>query len=111
MNFAIHTRASRAAALCLLLLTYAACTSSKPPPEPERTPESLALDARVVYVPLEGGFYGLVAADGARYEPHGLTPELQRDGLHLRLRVEPLDRTSIRMWGRPVRILHAAPVE
>ena len=84
----------------------AGCAST-PAPEPT-TP--LVFEARVVHVPLEGGFYGLITTDEVRYEPRDLAPHLQRDGLRLQVQAEPADVASIRMWGRPIRILQAEPL-
>ena len=87
-----------------LLVALAGCADREPLPE---TPQQgvLAFDARVVRVSLEGGFYGLISDGDVRFEPLNLAPSYQRDGLRLRVRAEPADVASIRMWGRPIRIL------
>ena len=87
-----------------LLVALAGCADREPLPA---TPPQgvLAFDARVVHVSLEGGFYGLISAEDVRFEPLNLAPSYQHDGLRLRVRAEPADVASIRMWGRPIRIL------
>ncbi len=68
-------------------------------------------EARVVRVPLEGGFWGLVADDGRRFDPGALPRELQQEGLRVRVRAEPLGGVAgIRMWGTPVRVLEISPL-
>ncbi len=66
----------------------------------------------VVFVELEGGFYGIVADDGARYEPLNLPAEFQQDGLRVRFRARVLkDVASVHMWGRPVELLQIEALE
>ncbi len=66
----------------------------------------------VVFVDLEGGFYGIVADDGARYNPLNLPAEFQQDGLRVRFRVRIReDAATIQMWGTPVDILQIEPLE
>ena len=57
------------------------------------------------YVDLEGGFYGLVAEDGAKYDPTPLPDSLQVDGLSVRFRVKEKDVMTTRMWGTPVEVV------
>ena len=82
-----------------------------PKPEPPGTLEVEATGT-VVFVELEGGFYGIITDDGARYDPVNLPPEFQRDGLRVRFRARILkDTASIHMWGTPVEILHIEELE
>lgn len=86
----------------LLLLTGLACHNAPDltePPAPE-----LRLEATVTYVPLEGGFYGLVTDDGARYLPLNLDDAFRRDGLRVRAEGTVADVATIQMWGTPVRL-------
>lgn len=60
----------------------------------------------VQYIDLEGGFYGLVSDDGARYDPSGLPEAFQEDGLRVEFRVEPREgMLTTRMWGQVVRVI------
>lgn len=60
----------------------------------------------VQYVDLEGGFYGLVADDGTRYDPSGLPDEFQEDGLRVEFQAEPREGVvTTRMWGQIVRLI------
>ena len=77
-----------------------------PKPEP---PSALEVEATgtVVFVGLEGGFYGIITDEGARYDPVNLPPAFQRDGLRVRFRARILkDAAGIHMWGTPVELLH-----
>ena len=77
------------------------------------TPSNNATDEDVIettgtvqYVDLEGGFYGIVAEDGTRYDPGGLPEAYQEDGLQVSFRAEPREGVlTTRMWGEVVRIL------
>lgn len=90
------------------------CVATQPVPQgrpgDEVPSHVVEFDARVVYVTLEGGFYGLVADNGVRYEPLALAPRFRRHGMRLRVRARPVDVASIRMWGKPVHIVNAEPL-
>ncbi len=59
----------------------------------------------VQYQNLEGGFFGIVADDGARYDPVNLPEELRQDGLRVRFRGRLLkEGVSIHMWGAMVEL-------
>jgi len=60
--------------------------------------------AEVKWIPLEGGFYGLVARDGRRFLPANLPPEFRQDGLAVWVRGKPADVATIQMWGTPFEI-------
>ncbi|MEC4686220.1 MAG: hypothetical protein VST71_10870 [Nitrospirota bacterium] len=60
--------------------------------------------AEVRWIPLEGGFYGLVAKDGRRFLPVNLPPEFRQDGLDVWVRGKPADVATIQMWGTPFEI-------
>ncbi len=58
------------------------------------------------FIDLEGGFYGIVADDGQRFDAGTLGESFQQDGLRVRFTVR--ERTgvmSIRMWGRIVEVV------
>lgn len=99
--------AGRSASALLLAMCVGGCAHPGGPQPPLAGRAPIHFDALVVHVPLEGGFYGLLTSDERRYEPLNLAPQFQKDGLRLRLRAELADVASVRMWGQPVRILHA----
>lgn len=87
--------------LSLLLLLLACATSN-------RSADADVIEGRgtVQFVELEGGFYGIVADDGQRYDPTNLDEAYEEDGLRVRFRArERDDLISVRMWGRMVEII------
>lgn len=85
--------------LMVVGLAAPACTSGN-----NTTDENVIVTTGTVqYVDLEGGFYGLVADDGTRYDPSGLPEEFEEDGLRVEFRVEPREGVlTTRMWGQVV---------
>ena len=68
--------------------------------------QDIRFTGRVVYIDLEGGFWGLVAEDGSRYDPGGLPEAYRVDGMAVRARVRPQpDQVSFHMWGTLVELL------
>ena len=105
--------------LALVLLVTTGC-STKPPaedvtptPPPESSDENLVSGVgTIIYQDLEGGFFGLVADDGAKYDPLNLDEAFKHDSLRVRFRA--LRRTgvmTIRMWGQPVEILDMTRID
>lgn len=65
----------------------------------------------VVYMDLEGGFWGLVADEGTHYIPGNLPASYRVDGLRVTfIGREGAPMPNIRMWGTPLRILSISPV-
>ncbi len=61
----------------------------------------------VVFLALEGGFYGIKGDDGNKYDPINLSAEFQKDGLRVRFEAKELtDRASFHMWGKIIEIKH-----
>jgi inhibitor of cysteine peptidase len=59
----------------------------------------------VIYVDLEGGFYGIAGEDKTNYDPVNLEEEFREDGLEVEFTAYPVeDMMSIRMWGQLVEI-------
>ncbi|MFC1783469.1 hypothetical protein ACFL02_07775, partial [Planctomycetota bacterium] len=60
----------------------------------------------IQYNSFEGGFYGIVADNGERYDPVNLPAKFARDNLRVLYRVKELpERVSVHMWGTIVEIL------
>ncbi len=60
----------------------------------------------VRHISAEGGFWGITADNGKKYEPLHLPLELRRPGLKVEFTVIVLrNNFSVRMWGTPVEIL------
>lgn len=104
--------------LCLALaITIAGCHSASKTKTPESLPqddaqaaaspqEGRALVGTVHHITIEGGFYGIVAEDGRRYDPVNLPEEFRQDGLPVVCHVRALrNRASFHMWGQLVEII------
>lgn len=58
----------------------------------------------IKYIPLEGGFFGIISDDGNHYDPINLPPDFENDGLTVIFIGEILNLVSAHMWGRIIRI-------
>jgi hypothetical protein len=71
---------------------------SKNPPQQQRNEQMIT--GTVLYITIEGGFYGLVADDGEKYDPINLPEEYKQNGLRVKFQVErKKGMASIHMWG------------
>jgi hypothetical protein len=60
----------------------------------------------VVFVPLEGGFYGILGDDGGHYDPLNLPESLCKDGMKVQVKASVLKHgASFHMWGKRIKIL------
>ena len=72
---------------------------------PVSTGNTVQGSGTVVYIDLEGGFFGIVADNGERYLPLNLPPELQKDDIRVVFDgVIREDMFTIRQWGIPLDI-------
>lgn len=78
-------------------------TESNAMPSPESAPTAnnlIRATGIVQYQDLEGGFWGIVADDGRKFDALNLEPEFQKEGLRVRFEATAeTDRMSTRMWG------------
>lgn len=106
----------------IVLGTTAACSTNPPPetvtPMPPETPDAATAQGHVsgvgtiTFFDLEGGFYGLVGDDGARYDPMNLDEAFRQDSLRVRFRARLRTGVmTIRQWGKPVEILEIARLD
>ena len=94
--------------LFLFLVITAVCTS----PSHEHilnkaanSAQEITFVAKVKWISLEGGFYGLVAEDGSKFLPLNLPEEFREDGLKVKVRGKiRKDVATIYMWGTPLEI-------
>lgn len=97
--------------LLALALSTAACKSAEEPPAAQAPDSSAAAavfeaEGTIRHVALEGGFYGIEAEGGARYNPMNLDEAFRQDGLAVRFRARRrTDVVTIQQWGTPVEIL------
>ena len=95
----------------LFLLLSACSAASGPPPAAPSSAALIQSEATVVFVPLEGGFYGLVTPDGRRLDPINLPDAFRRDGLKVRFSARPLPRAAgTHMWGLRVELIDIRPL-
>lgn len=60
---------------------------------------------------LEGGFFGILAEDGARLYPTDLPGEFQKDGLRIRFDFQEAAVFTIHQWGTPVTLTDVEKAE
>lgn len=91
--------------LQLLLLTACAGSWAENSGPDEARSERREITGRIVWVPLEGGFFGLVGDDGRQFEPLNLPEAFRKDGLPVLVtgRLAP-PAVSFRMWGQRLTI-------
>ncbi|HDD64933.1 MAG TPA: hypothetical protein ENF61_02335 [Firmicutes bacterium] len=65
----------------------------------------------VKYIPLEGGFYGIVTEEGEKYLPMNLPSEFKKDGLKVWFKGNLLKMATTQMWGKPIKILKIFKLE
>ncbi|MCH8325301.1 MAG: hypothetical protein IIB83_01850 [Bacteroidetes bacterium] len=60
----------------------------------------------VVYVGLEGGFYGIIGDNGKNYDPQSLPDEFIKDSLRVSFEYKVSEnQVSIHMWGELIEIV------
>ncbi len=97
------------ALLGIFLLAAPACKTSSAPEAGGSVQTTMPFKGTIVYLDLEGGFYGIESEDGERYFPINLAVTFREDGLRvafdMRLRTDVM--TTV-MWGTPVEIIEMA---
>lgn len=95
----------------IILFCVSMGCSTNPLAQDDTPQDSIRGAGTIQYLDLEGGFYGIVADGGARYDPGTLDEEFQQDGLRVRFEVKiRTGVVSLRMWGVPVTILAITPL-
>ena len=115
----------RLAAFVIILAAVASCTATQhsenrevvAEPEPVidttmSTKGAISGTGTIRFMDFEGGFYGIVADDGQRYDPGRLEEVFQQDGLRVRFVVREMKGVmSVRMWGRLVELIRIEATE
>jgi|Deesub1362B_J571_1020462.scaffolds.fasta_scaffold09540_2 hypothetical protein len=69
-------------------------------------PELFSAKGTIRFIPLEGGFYGIVADSGEKYNPINLPEEFRRDKLRVWFLAKyRKDLVSVRMWGQIIELV------
>jgi hypothetical protein len=101
-------RSSLVAAHLLLVCLFCGCAiaGGGQTVAPEPAERQLRFTGQVVYVPLEGGFYGLKSDAGEKFDPVSLPAAFRRDGLRVRVTARLLPRSvGVHMWGAKIEII------
>ena len=69
-------------------------------------PNVIHATATVQHQDIEGGFYGLVADDGTKFDPGTLPEAFRKDGLRVKFTARRTNAMTTRMWGTTVEIDH-----
>jgi hypothetical protein len=94
--------------LILFFLVGAACGPSDLSPvvcHVQPVEAEIQTDATIRWQEIEGGFFGIVADDGSRYDPVNLSAVFRQDGMRVRIEATPSNGPNIHMWGTPIEIL------
>lgn len=91
----------------ILIVTYAsliilimAGNSSSVPQDPE-----YSATGQVIWNDLEGGFFGILTVDGAKYQPINLPDIYTYPGVTVNITFsKPTDLVTMQMWGAPIEI-------
>lgn len=88
-----------------LLLLLVACPAMSDSSPGAKKASTLRLEATVVFVSLDGGFYGLVSTDGHRFDPVNLPAPMRQNGLKVLVKARLLPPSAgTHMWGRRIEI-------
>ena len=87
----------------LLILASLSCSNHDAQPA---DPNVINATATVQHQDIEGGFYGLVADDGTKYDPGTLPEAYRKDGLRVKFTARRTNAMTTRMWGTTVEVDH-----
>jgi len=71
-------------------------------------PEPVSDTGTVVFLDLEGGFFGIADDHGRHWDPTNLSQAFKADGLRIRFKGIVTDLPTIHMWGRTVELTSIA---
>jgi len=65
----------------------------------------------VIYLKIEGGFYGILSDDDQHYDPINLPLEYQKEGLRISfIAKQRSDLLSFHMWGKIIELISIHPL-
>ena len=75
-------------------------------------PNQISSTGTVRFQEIEGGFWGIVADDGQKFDPMNLDPKFQKDGLRVSFKAIPeTDMMSTHMWGTLIKLTHIEKIK
>jgi inhibitor of cysteine peptidase len=91
--------------LPILVLALFFCTSC------DMSSEHIQAEGTVTYVNLEGGFWGITAGDGRKFDPVNLPDGFKQDNLKVKVTLKPRDDLAgMHMWGQIVEVVEIKKV-
>ncbi|MBV6656109.1 MAG: hypothetical protein KI786_20255 [Mameliella sp.] len=68
--------------------------------------KKIKIKGTVKYLNMEGGFWGIVSADGQEFRPVEMPEQLKHDGEAVEVTLLPVEEEmSLYMWGQPVKLI------
>ena len=93
-------------AMFIIVLSHSSCTVN----EVDRRTQYVTLGT-VVYVDIEGGFYGIIDDNDINLDPVNLPETFKVDGLRVHLEFVILDeQESVHQWGTLIEIIDVEPI-
>jgi len=93
--------------LVFLFLTFISNTTSAAQPTPP--PTTFHLTGKVVYSPVEGGFYGILGDDGIKYQPTNLPRKFKKENISLHFDAKRKDgMVSTFQWGTIIELANVS---
>ncbi len=96
--------------ISVLLLLLGGCAinaeeKNKHVEKEQATVSGIPFSGKVIWVELEGGFWGIMTHQGQKLDPRGLPESMRKEGLRVKGTIRLLkNMMSIRMWGTLVEI-------
>lgn len=89
--------------LIFILSLLSCCCSPANSTRATTSAENIEFSGKVIYVALEGGFWGLEDQSGSHYLPDKIPAELRIDGQPVRVKARPAPpAVGFRMWGKRI---------
>lgn len=109
----MHVKITVPALICVvnvfaLLIFNWGCSAQSDDTKPQQATGGkpvIQFEGKVKYIPLEGGFWGLIANDGKKYNPVTLPKQFHVEDLPVRVKAELMHgMVGIHMWGQIIRV-------
>lgn len=89
--------------ICMMLLMNTSC--AKQEQSTMKAKQSAWIEIKVVYLNVEGGFYGLVTKDGKKLLPMNLAKEYHIEDTVLKIKGDEIEgMATIQQWGIPYKL-------